>query len=139
MASHLSEARGRFVILRWSSAGDHVYAPLLLPLEELPLRRALNELFERIGVRPKVLAEFEDSALLKSFAADGLGLFPAPTVVAAEIMQQYDVLRLGDLPEVRERFYAISAERRLAHPAVVALLTAARSELFAVRRGARRK
>jgi LysR family transcriptional activator of nhaA len=106
-------------------------APVLLPLENLTLRRALNQWFQRIDVRPRVVAEFEDSALLKVFGADGQGLFPAPTVVQKEVMRQYGVQLLGRADEVRERFYAISVERRLKHPAVVAISDAARHELFA--------
>ncbi len=108
-------------------------APLLLPLEHLPLRRALEQWFERNQVQPKVVAEFEDSALLKAFGADGLGVFAAPTVVEAEVMAQYGVEVVGRSEEVKERFYAISAERRLKHPAVVAISDAARHELFARR------
>lgn len=108
-------------------------APVLLPLEQLPLRRALDQWFERHGVKPKVIAEFEDSALLKAFGADGLGVFAGPTVVEAEVMAQYGVEVIGRSDEVKERFYAISAERRLKHPAVVAISDAARQDLFVQR------
>lgn len=106
-------------------------APLLLPLENLNLRRALNQWFERNDLKPRVVAEFEDSALLKVFGAEGRGLFAAPTVVEAEVRAQYGVEVLGRVPEVRERFYAITLERRLKHPALLAISHAARSELFA--------
>jgi LysR family transcriptional regulator, transcriptional activator of nhaA len=106
-------------------------APVLLPLDDLTLRRSLNQWFERHEVRPRVVGEFEDSALLKVFGADGIGLFPAPTVVKAEVCRQYGVRLLGRVPEVRERFYAISVERRLKHPATVAISAAAREGLFA--------
>jgi LysR family transcriptional regulator, transcriptional activator of nhaA len=106
-------------------------APMLLPLENLTLRRALNQWFDRHDVKPRVVAEFEDSALLKAFGGDGLGLFPAPTVVEEEILEQYGVQLLGRVKEVRERFYAISVERRLRHPAVVAISGAAREDMFA--------
>jgi LysR family transcriptional activator of nhaA len=106
-------------------------APMLLPLEGLPLRRSLNQWFDRHGLRPQVVAEFEDSALLKVFGADGVGLFAAPTVVEREVAAQYGVHVLGRIEEVRERFYAISVERRLRNPAVVALTDVARQELFA--------
>jgi LysR family transcriptional activator of nhaA len=108
-------------------------APLLLPLENLTLRRSLNQWFDRNAIKPRVVAEFEDSALLKVFGGDGVGLFPAPTVVENEVVSQYGVELLGRVEEVRERFYAISAERRLKHPAVVAISDAARHDLFAVR------
>ena len=106
-------------------------APVLLPLEHLGLRRALEQWFSRLEVRPKVVAEFEDSALLKVFGADGLGVFPVPTVIEREVLGQHGVEVLGRTEEVRERFYAISVERRLKHPAVVAITDAARQELFA--------
>jgi LysR family transcriptional activator of nhaA len=78
-----------------------------------------------------VVAEFEDSALLKVFGADGLGLFAAPAVVEEEVIAQYNVELLGRADAVKERFYAISVERRLKNPAVVAILDAAREEIFA--------
>ncbi|MCC7382695.1 MAG: transcriptional activator NhaR [Deltaproteobacteria bacterium] len=110
--------------------GSLTGAPVLLPLERLTLRRALDQWFDRHNIKPRVVAEFEDSALLKVFGADGVGLFPAPTVVQDEVMAQYGVQRLGRIDDVRERFYAISVERRLKHPAVVAISDAARQELF---------
>lgn len=106
-------------------------APMLLPLENSTLRRSLNQWFNRHDVKPRVVAEFEDSALLKVFGADGIGLFVAPTVVEDEIIAQYGVQVLGRTTEVRERFYAISVERRLKNPAVVAISDAARDEVFA--------
>jgi LysR family transcriptional activator of nhaA len=110
-------------------------APLLLPLETLPLRRSLDQWLEGHGITPRVVAEFEDSALLKTFGADGLGLFPAATVVEREVCAQYGVQLVGRVAEVRERFYAISVERRLKNPAVLAISEAARAELFAPRDG----
>ncbi len=105
-------------------------APMLLPLENTPLRRALNQWFDRVGVRPNIVAEFEDSALLKVFGADGLGLFPAPSVMEKQVISQFGVARLARLTEVREQFWAISMERRLANPAVLAIRDSARQELF---------
>jgi LysR family transcriptional activator of nhaA len=114
-------------------------APMLLPLENLPLRRSLNQWFDRNAIKPRVVAEFADSALLQVFGGDGVGVFPAPTVVEKEVMSQYDVQLLGRVAEVRERFYAISIERRLKHPAVVAISDAARHELFAMQPGSSAK
>ena len=105
-------------------------APLLLPLEHLTLRRALNLWFARYDIKPQVVAEFEDSALLQAFGADGIGVFIAPTIVEREVMAQYGVQLIGRTEEVKERFYAISTERRLKHPAVVAISDAARQDLF---------
>lgn len=106
-------------------------APMLLPLENSPLGRALHHWFERNRVRPRVIAEFDDSALLKVFGADGVGLFPAPAAVEEAVCRQYGVQVVGRAPEVKERFYAVSVERRLKNPAVVAITDAARLELFA--------
>lgn len=106
-------------------------APLLLPLEGLALRRSLNQWFDRHDIKPRVIAEFEDSALLKAFGTDGVGVFPAPTVAEKEIMAMYRVEVVGRAPELKERFYAISVERRLKHPAVLAISGAARADLFA--------
>ncbi|HEX6275486.1 MAG TPA: transcriptional activator NhaR [Polyangiaceae bacterium] len=106
-------------------------APMLLPLENSTLRRALNQWFQRNGVAPRVVAEFEDSALLKVFGGDGIGVFTAPTAVEREVCRQYDVSVLGRARDVKERFYAVSVERRLKHPAVVAISDAARQKLFA--------
>ncbi|MFO7179907.1 MAG: transcriptional activator NhaR [Pseudomonadota bacterium] len=106
-------------------------APMLLPLETLNLRRSLNAWFERHRVRPRVVAEFADSALLQVFGSDGIGLFVAPTVVERELVAQYGVRVLGRTRDVRERFFAISVERRLNHPAVVAISDSARRALFA--------
>jgi LysR family transcriptional regulator, transcriptional activator of nhaA len=106
-------------------------APMVLPLDNTLLRRALNQWFERHGVKPRVVGEFEDSALLKVFGSDGVGIFVAPTVVQKEICRQYGVTVVGRTDEVKERFYAVSAERRLKHPAVVAISDVARQKLFA--------
>lgn len=113
-------------------------APMLLPLPGSPLRRALDQWFQRQGVQPRVVAEFEDSALLKVFGGDGLGIFAAPSVVEREVSAQYGVAAIGHTNAVRERFYAISGERRLQNPAVVAISDAARQQLFA-RSAARRR
>ncbi|MCC7141714.1 MAG: LysR family transcriptional regulator [Candidatus Eisenbacteria bacterium] len=101
--------------------------PFLAPIEGSALRRSIDSFFEREGIRPNQVAEVEDSALLKVLGQQGMGAFAAPRVVSREIRQQYGVIELGVLPGITERFYAISAERRLKHPAVVALSQAARS------------
>ena len=105
-------------------------APMVLPLESSSLGRTLHQWFARRGVRPRIIAEFEDTALMNVFGADGVGLFTAPTVVADEVCRQYGVSVVGHVPELRERFYAVSVERRLKHPAVVAISDAARLEIF---------
>lgn len=104
--------------------------PLLLPTEGTAMRRSLDQWFEERQIRPPVVCEFEDGALLKVFGKAGLGLFPAPSVIEEEICQQYRVRPVGQLAEVSECFFAISVERRLKHPAVVAISEAARTRLF---------
>lgn len=106
-------------------------APFLLPAEGTSLRRSLDAWFERERVRPAVAGEFSDSALLKVFGMGGAGLFAAPTAIAADVRRQYQVRRLGILDGVRETFYAITIERRLRHPAVIAISEVARNRLFA--------
>jgi LysR family transcriptional regulator, transcriptional activator of nhaA len=105
-------------------------APLLLPLASTVLRRNLDAWFAHLEIRPDVVAEAEDSALLKAFAADGMGLMFAPTAVAAMVAKRYQLVTVGSTDAVRERYYAITGERRLVHPAVVAIRTAARSGLL---------
>jgi LysR family transcriptional activator of nhaA len=105
-------------------------APLLLPGTGTAMRRALEQWLESVGVRPQVVGEFEDSALMQAFGREGVGIFPVPGVVERAVCRQYGVRLVGRLPDVRERFYALSAERRLKHPAVVAISSAAKAELF---------
>ncbi|MBK9069586.1 MAG: transcriptional activator NhaR [Myxococcales bacterium] len=106
-------------------------APMLLPLEHVPLRRSLDQWFAKHGLVPRIVGEFEDSALLKVFGSEGVGLVVAPSAVEREIAAQYRLQLVGRIDEVRERFYAITGERKLKHPAVVALTAVARSEVFA--------
>lgn len=106
-------------------------APFVLPTPNSALRRSLDAWFESQAARPVVTAEVEDVALLQVLGGDGLGLFAAPSVVEAAIRRQYGVKVVGRLDAVRQRFYAISIDRKLRHPAVVALSRAARTELFA--------
>ncbi len=105
-------------------------APLLLPAEGSWLRRELDAWLQRHGVRPDVRGEFDDSALLKAFGAAGAGVFTAPTVIAEDVCKMYGVRRVGEADDLRERFYAVTVERRLRHPAVAALVESARERLF---------
>lgn len=105
-------------------------APFLLPSPHTSLRRSLDAWFEAQDVRPVVKAEFEDGALLKTFGQTGIGLFPASTVVENDVRRQYGVRLVGRTDAIREQFFAISVERRLRHPAVVALTEQARRHLF---------
>ncbi|MBW1761376.1 MAG: transcriptional activator NhaR [Deltaproteobacteria bacterium] len=105
-------------------------APVLLPSEDTVVRRELDQWFDERGVRPVIAGEFEDSALLKVFGQAGTGFFAVPTVIEDEVVRQYEVEPIGATTDVSERFYAISVERRVRHPAVMAICEAARSELF---------
>lgn len=106
-------------------------APMLLPTSNTALRRSLDTWFEAKQIRPRVVAELEDSALVQAFGQDGVGVFAVPTVVEAVVRRQSEVIVVGRTTEVLERAYAISIERKLKHPAVVAICQAARSTLFA--------
>lgn len=105
-------------------------APLLLPTDNTALRRSLEQWFDQHGLRPHVVGEFEDSALLKVFGQTGAGLFVAPAAIERELRLQYGVVVVGRVEQIRERFYAISAERRVKHPAVVAISEAAHHRIF---------
>lgn len=105
-------------------------APFLFPSEGTTLRRALDHWFEDQEVRPVVVAEFEDSALLKVFAADGEGIFVVPQVVEDEVAEHYGVSVLGRTDAIKERFFAISVERRIKHAAVAAISDHAKSTIF---------
>ena len=105
-------------------------APMLLPTDNTALRRSLDDWFESEDIRPRVASEFEDSALLMAFGQAGMGLFPAPSAIERQVRSQYGVVVVGRLDAVCERFYAISGERRLKHPAVVAISEAARQRVF---------
>jgi LysR family transcriptional regulator, transcriptional activator of nhaA len=105
-------------------------AAMLLPTENTVLRRALDQWFDTHNIHPRIQAEFEDSALLKVFGQEGMGVFAVPRVVEEEVRSQYGVHRIGQVDEVKERFYAISAERKLKHPAVLAISESARQSLF---------
>lgn len=105
-------------------------APVLLPTENTVLRRSLDQWLDAKGLRPDVVGEFEDSALLKVFGMRGTGVFPAAAVVAAEVETQYGVRLIGRVPDVRECLYAVTVERRIRHPAVAAICEAAKSLVF---------
>jgi LysR family transcriptional activator of nhaA len=105
-------------------------APMLLPTPNTQLRHSLDKWFQEHDVRPRIVAEFEDSALLKVFGQHGHGIFPAPSVLEDEVCRQYGVRKVGRAESVIERFYAISVERRIKHPAVAAITAAARERIF---------
>jgi len=105
-------------------------APVLLPPEGSALRRGLDQWFELEGLHPRLVGEIDDSALLKSFGQRGIGFFAAPSTLAKEVERQYQVKRLGVAAGVRERVYALTLDRRLRHPAVVAISESAKTRVF---------
>jgi LysR family transcriptional regulator, transcriptional activator of nhaA len=110
-------------------------APFLLPIEGSALRRSLDEWFEAHNIRPRIVGEFKDSALLKTFGQAGAGIFAAPSAIEKEVRAHYKTPVLARLETVVESFYAISIERKLKHPAVLAISEAARDQLFAAPAG----
>lgn len=104
-------------------------APFLLPLDGCTLRRSLDQYFDTHSLRPSVIGEFKDSALLKTFGEAGTGLFVAPASIAREIRRHYGAVMVAKLKGIIERFYALSLERRLQNPAVIAISEAARDTL----------
>ncbi len=109
-------------------------APFLALSDNSLSRRSLERWFDAVKVRPRVLAEFEDSALMKVFGRDGAGVFAAPSVIADEICRELGVRKLGSTDAVRESFYAITVERKFKHPAVARIAETARRQLFGVKR-----
>ena len=105
-------------------------APLLLPGEDSALRTPLLRWLERQNVRPRIVGEFDDSGLMKTFGQSGRGIFPAPTARAGEVERQYNTVTIGQTDDIQERFFAISVERLLTHPAVLAVSEGARHGLF---------
>lgn len=110
-------------------------APFLLPSQGTSLRRALDQWFEDHGVRPLIRGEFEDSALLKTFGRAGEGVFAIPSAVEADIRDHYGVRMIGSAKGLCERFYAISVERKLKHPAVLAISQSARRTISGAAQG----
>jgi LysR family transcriptional activator of nhaA len=106
-------------------------APLLLPVASTTLRRHLDAWFASLDVRPQVIAEAEDAALLMAFAADGMGLAFTPAVVVDVVARRYGLVAAGTTDAVQERYYAITGERRLVHPAVKAIREAAQRGVLA--------
>ena len=104
-------------------------APLLIPSETNLVQARLFQWFDSLHVYPRIVGEFDDSALMKVFGQAGAGVFMVPTAIAAEVARQYAVQVVGNTGDVREQFYAISVERRISHPAVAAVTETAREWL----------
>ncbi len=110
-------------------------APFLLPTDNTALRWSLEQWFAAQGVRPAVRGEFEDTALLTAFGQAGEGVFAVATAVEEDVRRQYGVRVLGRVPAIRERFYAVTAEKTPTHPAVLAIAAAARGGLLEPAKG----
>lgn len=96
-------------------------APVLLPTQNCSLRRDLEKWFQSAGIQPRVVAEFEDAALMKIVATSGSGYIAVPTVVVSEAIERYGFVPIGRTREIETQFYAITAERRFTHPAILAI------------------
>ena len=105
-------------------------APMLLPSQSNPLRRDLEDWFENNEISPNIIAEIDDSALLKVFGESGLGIFPAPEAMTDNILKMYGAKIIGTVEEINESYYAISPERKLKHPSVVQITKFARNSIF---------
>ena len=102
-------------------------APMLLPAEGSQMRHELDQWFAHHDMKPMIVGEFVDNALLKVFAESGVGICPVPSIMEDEAVARYRMVSIGRLEEIRVRFYAISQERRVTHPAVIAIIAAARA------------
>jgi LysR family transcriptional regulator, transcriptional activator of nhaA len=96
--------------------------PVLLPTAHSAVRFRLDAWFERQGIKPRIVGEFEDSALLKTFAAAGMGVFPAPLLVKDDLLQRYEVSLVGACEGVEEHYFAIAGQKKVQHPLVKRLL-----------------
>ena len=105
--------------------------PLLLPGSHASLRRTLDLWLDAMGIRPEVAAEIDDPALAKVLGEAGLGVFAVPNVIEAEVLERYNVKVVGRVEALRQAFYVISLERKVMHPAVVAICETARKHIFA--------
>ena len=106
-------------------------APFLLPGEDAAIRPKLIHWLDANNLRPQIVGEFDDSALMKAFGQAGAGLFVAPSAIVDHVCKQYKVIEIGRIGSVVEQLYAITSERRLTHPAVVAISKVAREDVFA--------
>ena len=107
-------------------------APMLVPSATSAVRVQLDEWFARHQLTPVVVGEFDDAALMKAFGREGQGVFVAPRVLEAETCLQFGAEVIGSSAELVEEFYAVSVERRISHPCVLAITDAARGQLFSV-------
>jgi len=116
--------------LRRGFPGSLHGAPALLPMSNSGLRRSLEKWFHATGVRPRLVGEIEDPALVNTLALHGLGFMTMPTIIMKEVVARFGLRAIGRTDECRQQFYAITAERKLAHPAVLAITSQDRASLF---------
>lgn len=105
-------------------------APLLIPGPETVIRSRLLRWLAEQNIQPRIVGEFDDSALMQAFGQSGIGVFIAPSVITQEVMRQFDVKLIGQTDAVTESFYAITVERKVRHPGIVAITEGARLQLF---------
>jgi LysR family transcriptional activator of nhaA len=103
-------------------------APMLIPGEGSTMQMGLTRWFSDQGIEPRIVGEFDDSALMKAFGKAGMGIFPASVVLADEMREQFSARMIGQADGITTEYYAISVERKLSHPAVVAISAAARAD-----------
>lgn len=103
--------------------------PMLLPGDNTLVRGQLLDWLESQHIYPRIVGEFEDSALMKAFGQNGTGVFISPTPIASEVEKQYGVASIGSTDRVLAKFYAISVERKISHPAIAAITQTAREWL----------
>ena len=105
-------------------------APVLLPGEDFAIHHRLLQWLSDKDLHPRIVGEFDDSAMIKAFGQSGAGLFFAPSVIADQVCEQYALVALGRVDTLIEQVYAITTERRLSHPATLAISQTARRDLF---------
>src|SRR5581483_1916732 len=105
-------------------------APFLLPMRNSALRQIIDQWFETHAIRPRILGEFQDTALLTVFGQAGAGIFAAPLAIEREVRSRYRVAKLGDLAARATEYYVISAERKIKHPAATVIAEVAKNKLF---------
>ncbi|MCZ8313396.1 transcriptional activator NhaR [Phreatobacter sp.] len=103
-------------------------APMLIAGEGSTMQMGLTRWFSEQGIEPRIVGEFEDSALMKAFGQAGMGIFPAPAVLAGEMAEQFEATLVGEVEGITTEYFAISVERKLSHPAVVAISEAAKTD-----------
>ncbi|HNZ91100.1 MAG TPA: LysR family transcriptional regulator [Acidovorax sp.] len=104
--------------------------PVLLPTDHAAMRARIDHWLERERIRPRIAGEFEDSALLSTFAATGMGVMPAPVLLAEHLAKTHGLVPVGSTPDVQEQFHLIYSARKVMHPLLTRLLEAGQSEML---------